>query len=156
MVKKIKLINNLTRLFMDTSQTVEQRQTGAPPSEPAAPRGRPWVKGQSGNPAGRPSRARQAAIVAEALIGRKTVPLTNKLLELALAGDRALLRACVDRIAPPRREPPVDLDLPPIASRADLHVALTAIADAAAAGALTTSQSAALTRMLVTLRQATW
>jgi hypothetical protein len=44
---------------------------------------------RSGNPAGPPSRARQAAIVAEALIARKTVPLTNKLIELALTGDRA-------------------------------------------------------------------
>jgi hypothetical protein len=100
MVKKIKLINNLTRLFMESPQAVEQRPRAGAPPEPVAPRGRPWVKGQSGNPAGRPSRARQAAIVAEALIQRKTVPLTNKVLELALGGDRIALRACVDRIAP--------------------------------------------------------
>jgi uncharacterized protein DUF5681 len=125
-------------------------------SAPVAPRGRPWVKGQSGNPAGRPSRARQAAFVAEALIARKTVPLTMKAIELALGGDRATLRLCLDRIVPARREPPVALDLPVIASRADLRVALTAIADAAASGALTTSQSATLTRMLIDLRGATW
>jgi len=35
-------------------------------------------------------------------------------------------------------------------------VALTAIAEAAASGALTSSQSAALTQMLIALRQATW
>jgi hypothetical protein len=126
------------------------------PAASQRPRGRPWVKGQSGNPAGRPSRARQAATLAEALIARKTVPLTNKTLELALAGDRMLLRDCLNRIAPPRREPPVDLDLPRIESRADLLVALTAIADAAAAGELTAAQSATLTRMLIALQQATW
>jgi hypothetical protein len=120
------------------------------------PRGRPWVPGQSGNPAGRPSRARQAAAVAEALIQRQTVSLTNKLIELALSGDRALLRACLDRIVPARREPPADLDLPPIKSRADLHAALTAIADAAASGALSSSQGAPLIRMLIALRDATW
>jgi hypothetical protein len=126
------------------------------PGAPRRPRGRPWVRGQSGNPAGRPSRARQAATVAEALIARKTVPLTNKTLELALAGDRMLLRDCLNRIAPPRREPPVDLNLPKIESRADLLVALTTIADAAAAGDLTASQSATLTRMLIALKKATW
>jgi hypothetical protein len=61
--------------------SVAEQQTPAEPGdtpEPPQPRGRPWVKGQSGNPRGRPSRARQAACVAEALIGRKTVPLTNQ------------------------------------------------------------------------------
>jgi hypothetical protein len=78
-----------------------EQQTPAEPAqmvEPPRPRGRPWVKGQSSNPHGRPSRAYQAAYVAESLIGRKTVPLTNKLIELALLGDRAALRACLDRI----------------------------------------------------------
>jgi hypothetical protein len=55
-----------------------------------------------------------------------------------------------------RREPPIDLELPAIHSNADLLTALTAIADAVAADALTSSQSAALTRMLIALRQATW
>ncbi|HTQ33703.1 MAG TPA: DUF5681 domain-containing protein [Stellaceae bacterium] len=136
-----------------------EQQTSAAAGETAAltPRGRPWVKGQSGNPRGRPSRARQAAYVAEALIVRKAVPLTNKLIELALGGDRAALRACIDRITPARREPPVELDLPAVIdSRASLLAALTQIADAAAAGALTSSQSAALAKMLIALRQATW
>jgi hypothetical protein len=76
---------------------VAEQQTPAEPSEMVElpkPHGRPWLKGQSGNPRGRPSRARQAARVAEALIGRKTVPLTNKLIELALLGDRTALRLC--------------------------------------------------------------
>jgi hypothetical protein len=140
------------------SRSAEQ-QTPAGPGEapePRKPRGRSWVKGQSGNPAGRPSRARQAASVAQGLIGRKTVPLVNKLVELALLGDRTALRLCLDRIAPARREPPIDLDLPSVGSRADLLAALTAIADAAAADALTSSQAAAMTRMLIALRQATW
>jgi hypothetical protein len=137
--------------------SITEQQTPADPAEAIEPppRGRPWVKGQSGNPRGRPSRARQAARVAEALIGRKTVPLTNKLIELALLGDRTALRLCLDRIAPARREPPIDLDLPAIASRADLLAALTAIAEAAASGVLTASQSAVLTKMLIELRQAT-
>jgi hypothetical protein len=153
--KKDKFINTM-RSPTESTFAVEQRAQGAPLPEPVAPRGRPWVKGQSGNPAGRPSRARQAAVVAEALIGRKTVPLTNKLLELALAGDRTLLRACLDRIAPARREMPVDLEFPKIETRADLKAALTTIAEAAASGSLTTSQCQNLTRMLGLQWRATW
>jgi len=132
----------------------QQTAPAAAMAEPPRPRGRPWVKGQSGNPRGRPSRAVKAARVAESLIQRQTVALTNKALELALGGDRMILRDCLDRIAPRRREPPVDLDLPAIASRPDLRAALTAIADAAASGALTAAQSATLTRMLIALYQA--
>jgi hypothetical protein len=74
-----------------------------------------------------------------------------------LTGDRAALRACLDRIVPARREPPIDLAPPEtIDSRADLLAALTTVADAAASGALTSSQSAALAQMLIALRQATW
>jgi hypothetical protein len=136
-----------------------EQQTPAAPGttvEAPKPRGRPWVKGQSGNPRGRPSRAYQAAYVAEALIGRKTVPLTNKLIQPALTGDSPALRACLDRIAPPRREPPIDLDLPEaINTRAGLLVALTEIANATASGALTSTQSATLTQMLIAFYQAT-
>ncbi len=142
----------MIKLTIPQPPEAEQQTPAAPPR----PRGRPWAKGQSGNPDGRPSRARQAATVAEALIARKTVLLTNKTLELALAGDRTLLRDCLNRIAPPRREPPIDLDLPKIKNRADLLTALTAVADAAAAGDLTAPQSATLTRMLIALQQATW
>ncbi|HTQ34093.1 MAG TPA: hypothetical protein VMI30_07985 [Stellaceae bacterium] len=57
--------------------TAAEQQTPAAAGETAAllrPRGRPWVKGQSGNPRGRPSRARQAAYVAEALIAGLALP----------------------------------------------------------------------------------
>jgi hypothetical protein len=133
------------------SAAVEQEGSAVP-----APRGRPWVKGQSGNPRGRPSRALQAARVANALIRRQTVPIINKNLELALAGDRRLLRDLLPYVAPPPREPPIDLVLPRIESRADLLVALTVIADAVASGDLTSLQGATLTRMLIAVRQSTW
>jgi hypothetical protein len=124
--------------------------------EPTGPRGRPWVKGQSGNPRGRPSRARQAQRVAEALIQRKTVPLTSKALEIALAGDRMLLRDLLHYIAPPRREPPVDLEFPVLERRKDLVAALSTIADAAASGEITSSQSASLTRMVMEVWRQTY
>ena len=126
----------------------------AEPSAPPPVRGRPFVKGQSGNPAGRPSRARVAAVVAEGLIGRKTVRLTNKLLDLALAGDPAALRLCLDRIVPRRREAPIHLAMPPIDGTADLPAAMAAVVNAAATGAITSAQADALARMVDTFIRA--
>ena len=130
------------------SEQREQRPEAAPP-----PRGRPFVKGQSGNPAGRPSRAYKAAYIAGALIANKTVPLTRKLLDLALAGDHAALRMCLDRIAPPLREAPVLLDLPPLMNQGDLADAIAALIDAAARGVLSATQAAKLARTMMTLVQ---
>ena len=51
-------------------------------------RGRPFRRGESGNPAGRPIGARhKATIVAEALLDGEAEGLTRKVLEMALAGD---------------------------------------------------------------------
>src|SRR3954454_3002811 len=83
----------------------EQREAGDelaldPAERPSVVRGRPFAKGQSGNPAGRPARLHSPGTVAEYLIGRKTVPLTKKAVELALAGDKTMLRLCLAHIAP--------------------------------------------------------
>src|SRR5437762_4616913 len=126
----------------------------APREPPAntAPRGRPWVKGQSGNPAGRPpKRAHAAHYVARSLIGRNTVPLTRKQIDMALAGDRTMLRLCHQSVAPPRREPPIDLQLPPIESRDDVKAMMIAVADAAARGTMTSAQASALVRTLAVI-----
>src|SRR3954451_12839939 len=58
---------------------------GVEPDDPPPPRGRPWAKGHSGNPAGRPpKRAHVGTNVARSLINRKTVQLTRKQIDLAL------------------------------------------------------------------------
>jgi hypothetical protein len=126
----------------------------APRELPAhtAPRGRPWVKGESGNPAGRPpKRAHAAHYVARSLIGRKAALLTGKQIDMALAGDRTMLRLCQQSIMPPRREAPIDLQLPPITERSDLKAMMIAVADAAARGTITSAQAGALVRMLAAI-----
>src|ERR1700676_1161621 len=98
-------------------------------------RGRPFTKGRSGNPAGKPRGARhQATLAAEALFDGEAEGLSRKAIELALAGDVPALRICLDRILPPRRERPVHFKLPPLRSATDAAAALAAIT-AAVAGA---------------------
>ena len=82
--------------------------------------GRPFQKGQSGNPSGRPKGARNAATLAcETLLDGQAEALTQKAIQMALDGDAVALRLCLDRIFPPRKDRPVTFTLPPITSARD-------------------------------------
>jgi hypothetical protein len=90
-------------------------------SPPALVRGRPFVKGRSGNPRGRPVGARnRKTLVAAVLLDGESEALTRKAVELALAGDPTALRLCIERILPPCRERAVRFELPPIENAADV------------------------------------
>jgi Family of unknown function (DUF5681) len=79
-----------------------------------------FKKGQSGNPAGKAKGTRNATTLAlEALLDGQATALTQKAIDLALTGDMAALRLCLDRILPPRRDRPVTFTLPPINSAQD-------------------------------------
>ena len=70
--------------------------------------------GQSGNPAGKPKGTRNATTLAlEILLDGQATALTQKGIDLALAGDMAALRLCLDRILPLRKGRPVTFVLPP-------------------------------------------
>ena len=80
-------------------------------------RGRPFRKGQSGNPAGRPKGARnQATRMAERLLDFYAAKLTAEAIHQALQGDSVALRFCLARIIAPRRTPAVAFELPPVGS----------------------------------------
>jgi hypothetical protein len=119
------------------------------------PRGRPWVKGQSGNPAGRPAGCRNKATrAAEAYLDGESEALVRKAVEEALAGGAVAMRLCLDRTIAPRRERAVPIALPPIRTAADIAPAIGAIAAALAKGAITTGQAAELAQMLDTFMRA--
>src|ERR1051325_11603484 len=97
-----------------------------------------FVKGQSGNPSGRPKGARNTTTVAlENLLNGQAQALTQKAIDLALAGDITALRLCLDRILPVRKHRPVNFDLPPVNSAADAAKIASAVLTAVAIGELT-------------------
>jgi hypothetical protein len=63
-----------------------------------------WRRGASGNKAGKPKGTRhKATLAAETLLEGEAEALTRKAIELALKGDIAALRLCLDRIIPARK-----------------------------------------------------
>jgi hypothetical protein len=107
-------------------------------------RGR-FVKGRSGNPAGRPRGCRDHVNrAARLLLAGEGEALTRKAIEPALAGDPAALRLCLERIVGPYRERAVEFTMPPIRDAGDVAGAMAAIADAAAQGAVTPREATQL------------
>lgn len=56
---------------------------------------------------------------------------------MALAGDTTALRLCIDRIAPPRKDNPVQFSLPRMATAQDAAQAAGGVLEAMAKGDLT-------------------
>ena len=80
--------------------------------------------------------------------------LTRQAVEMALAGDGAALRLCLERIAPPRRDAPVAFDLPPLETARDAARAAGAVLEAVAAGDLTPTEGAHLVALVEAWRRA--
>ena len=112
------------------------------------PKGR-FQKGQSGNPKGRALGSRNKATQnAELLLDGEAEALTRRALELALDGDRAALKLCLERIIPPRRGRAVPLGVPPVSGTGDLGATMAAITNAAIAGRITAGEAAELARVV--------
>src|SRR5216683_280288 len=90
---------------------------GFAPKPPGRVRGRPFEKGQSGNPLGRRVGCRnKTTIAAASLLAGEAEALMRKAVELALVGDPTAMRLCLERILPQCRERTVKFALPPIES----------------------------------------
>jgi hypothetical protein len=106
-------------------------------------------KGESGNPAGKPKGARHKTTLAiDALLDGEAAAITRKAVEMAKAGDTVALRLCLDRIAPVRKDRPVEFALPEIKTSADIVTATSALLAAVAAGDLTPSEAAELGKLV--------
>ena len=111
-------------------------------------RGRPFTKGQSGNPAGKPKGVRnRSTLAAEALLDGEAEQLTRKVIELALAGDTIALKLCLERILPPRKDRTVMFSLPGL-KNADRASSITAILQAVSQGRITPSEAEMVVKLL--------
>jgi hypothetical protein len=112
-------------------------------------RGRPFERGKSGNPKGRPKGARnQATLLAEALLDGEADAITRKVINKALDGDTAALRLCLERLLPPKRERKVAFRLPKIETAVDAAHASSLVIAECAAGNLSPGEASEITNLI--------
>jgi hypothetical protein len=105
--------------------------------------------GRSGNPAGRPKGSRNATTLAlETLLDGQANALTQKAIDLALAGDMAALRLCLDRILPPRKDRPLTFEFPEITNAAEAAKTMAAILAAVASGEITPIEASEIGKLV--------
>lgn len=114
-----------------------------------------WVRGQSGNPKGRPLGSRNRTTVAvQALIDGEGEKLARKAVKMALQGDTTAMRVVFERLLPPVKQRSVRFALPEIESVEDVPAATAAIIAAVADGEIAPAEGEAVVRMLDTYRRA--
>ncbi len=96
-----------------------------------------FATGNAGRPKGARNRTTQAVM---ALLEGEAEALSRKAVEMALAGDSVALRLCLDRLAPPRKDSPVQFALPRMASAHDAAEAAGAVLQAVSEGDLTPTE----------------
>jgi|MEHZ01.3.fsa_nt_MEHZ010818967.1_2 hypothetical protein len=74
-----------------------------------------FKSGESGNPLGRPKGSKDKRTQHRELFNSRAPEILNKAIELALAGDTACLKMCLDRIVPSYRPQEVGIELGDIA-----------------------------------------
>jgi hypothetical protein len=98
-----------------------------------------FAQGNPGKPRGARHKATQAAL---ALLDGHAEALTRKAVDMALAGDVAALRMCLDRVAPVRKDAPVTFALPAMTCARDAAQAAGAVLGAVSEGELTPAEGA--------------
>jgi len=106
--------------------------------------------GNPGKPQGARHKATQAAL---ALLDGQAEALTQRAVEIALAGDTVALRLCLERIVPPRKKAPVTFALPPMTPAADAANGAAAVLAAVADGDLTPIEAAHIMGLIETYRR---
>jgi hypothetical protein len=115
----------------------------------AKQRGKPFKRGETGNPNGRPIGARnKATLAAEALLDGESEALTRKAIDMAMSGDGSALRLCMDRLVAPRKDRPISFALPPLETTGDIVKAASAVVAGVAAGDLTPSEAMDLGKLI--------
>ena len=123
----------------------------SPPNKDGRKTSGQFAKGNSLGGSKRGSRHR-VTLAIEALLEGQHEALTQAAITKALDGDGVALRLCLDRLAPPRRDAPISITLPPIASAADTVTASSVLLDAVAVGEVTPDEAGRVMALLTAHR----
>ena len=109
-----------------------------------------FAAGNTGRPAG--ARNRTTMAVLDLLEGQAEA-LTQRAVELALGGDTTALRLCIERLAPPRKDAPVQFAMRRIATAREAAEAAGAVLKAVSEGELTPSEGAQVMALVDAFRR---
>lgn len=109
-----------------------------------------FAAGNPGKPSGTRHKATRAAL---ALLDGEAEALTRKAVTMALDGDATALRLCLERIAPPRKDAPLQFNLPRMETARDAATAAGAVLEAVAMGDLTPTEGAQIMALVETYRR---
>ena len=113
-----------------------------------------FIKGYSGNPAGRVRGSKNTVTkLAENLLEDNAEKIASKAVELALKGDTVCIKLVLDKLLPTKRERDLNLQLPQIKSASDLVLLQAHIIESVARGDLSASEGKALTEMVLQMKQ---
>jgi hypothetical protein len=108
-----------------------------------------FVRGNSGNPAGKkPGTRNRATVLREALRDGEDIAAARIVIDKALAGDAVAARFIVDRLTPRPRGRTIALDLPEATKAGDVLASSNATIAAMAAGEITPDEALTVTKVL--------
>ena len=124
--------------------------TAGAETTPRKQRGRPFPKGTSGNPHGRPKGSRHKILVALDQIGEEAAAaILRAAIDAAVkGGSTRAMGILLDRVWPARRGRGVPIDIPAIETLSDLVAAFGAVTRAAASGEISPEEASALGSVL--------
>ena len=117
-------------------------------------KGHLFKKGKSGNPAGKkPGTRHRATRLAETLLDSEAVELVKKCVEMAIDGDSTAMRICMDRLVPPRKSRPINIDLPDVSTGEGVSEAQAVVVQAVGEGEVTPEEGQVLSSILEARRK---
>jgi hypothetical protein len=113
-----------------------------------------WEKGQSGNPSGKPKGSlNKVTLAIQSLLDHEGEELTRKAIELAKEGDLTAIKLCLERICPPRKSRPINIDLPAVDTGEGVSQAQAVVVQKVAEGEVTPEEGQVLSSILEARRK---
>jgi hypothetical protein len=121
----------------------------AAPNAAKKVRGKPFVKGKSGNPKGmRRGTRHRMTVLAEQLMSDDVEAVVAKVVKKAKGGDMSAARLILDRIVPVRRGRAVRFPLPTVKTPGDVVAALAAVTAAVGRGEISSDEALQLATVI--------